>query len=321
MALLAGPSGSLVELTLRGRDARPRTVTLERISLPPETVTAATRDGVLVLQVTGFARNTAARLAQELITGLSVSPQPRGVVVDLRGNRGGLLRQAVAAAAMMQPDGVVAITAGRHPQAAHEFRADGRDLAAGLPVIVLVDGRTASSAEILAASLSDQRRAVVVGSATLGKGLVQTIDELPDGGELLVTWSRVLAPRGWPIQGLGVLPQVCTSLGGENLARQMELLASGTPPFAAAVSQHRLARAPLPPGDALAIRSTCPAAEGRDADLATARFLINTPPAYRAALLPPLPVPAIPGVPGGLPGGIPGTGGSQSLTPASPVPN
>ena len=56
-------------------------------------------------------------------------------------------------------------------------------------------------------------RAVVVGSSTLGKGLVQTIDPLPDGGELFVTWSRVLAPLGWPIQGLGVLPQVCTSLG------------------------------------------------------------------------------------------------------------
>ena len=72
-----------------------------------------------------------------------------------------------------------------------------------MPVVVLVDGGTASAAEILAAALADRGRAVVVGSSTLGKGLVQTIAPLPDGGELFVTWSRVLAPRGWPIQGLG----------------------------------------------------------------------------------------------------------------------
>jgi carboxyl-terminal processing protease len=317
VALLAGPTGSVVELTLRTHDGPARTVALERISLPPETVSGAMRDGVLVLRVTGFARNTAARLAQELITGLSAVPQPRGVVVDLRGNRGGLLRQAVAAAAMMQPEGVVAVTAGRHPQAAHEFRADGRDLAEGLPVIVMVDGRTASSAEILAASLSDQRRAVVVGSATLGKGLVQTVDELPDGGELLVTWSRVLAPAGWPIQGLGVLPQVCTSLGEDNLTRQLELLAKGVPPLGAAILRHRQARAPLPPGEALAIRSNCPAAEGRDSDLATARFLVNTPAAYRAALVPVGVQPAALGISGTFPP----PAGSPGLTAPPPVPN
>ena len=82
-----------------------------------------------------------------------------------------------------------------------------------VPLIVLVDGHTASAAEILAAALADRGRAVVVGSETVGKGMVQTIDPLPDGGELFVTWSQTLAPLGWPIQGLGVLPQVCTSLG------------------------------------------------------------------------------------------------------------
>ena len=91
----------------------------------------------------------------------------------------------------------------------------------------MVDGRSASAAEILAAALADQGRAVVVGSSTLGKGLVQTIGPLPDGGELLVTWSRVLAPLGWPIQGLGVLPQVCTSLGVDSLMRQLAELAHG----------------------------------------------------------------------------------------------
>ncbi len=112
---------------------------------------------------------------------------------------------------------------------------------------------------------------MVVGSATLGKGLVQTIDPLPDGGELFVTWSRVLAPGGWPIQGLGVLPQVCTSLGEAALQRQLAALAEGVQPMQDAIARHRAARAPLPPAEVLALRSACPAAEGRDADLAAAR--------------------------------------------------
>jgi carboxyl-terminal processing protease len=206
-------------------------------------------------------------------------------VLDLRGNRGGLLRQAAAAADTLIPNGVVAMTVGRDPAAAHEFRASGADLAHGLPVVVLVDGRSASAAEILAAALADQGRAVVLGSSTLGKGLVQTIAPLPDGGELLVTWSRVLAPRGWPIQGLGVLPQVCTSLGIDSLTRQLAALKEGESLMARALQRHRSARAPLPPAEMLDIRNACPATEGRDSDLMAAHALIETPAAYAAALL------------------------------------
>ena len=149
----------------------------------------------------------------------------------------------------------------------------------------MVDGRSASAAEILAAALADQGRAVVLGSSTLGKGLVQTITPLPDGGELLITWSRVLAPLGWPIQGLGVLPQVCTSLGIDSLNRQLAALKQGQSLMARALQRHNTARAPLPPAEMLEIRATCPAGEGRDTDLLTARTLIETPAAYRAALL------------------------------------
>jgi carboxyl-terminal processing protease len=283
---LDGPDGSGVLLTLRGRDGRSRDANLVRILLPPETVFAKTAGGILFLRVTNFASSTASRIAQELILGLSAAPHPVGVVIDLRGNRGGLLRQAAAAAAMLQPTGIVVSTAGRDPDADHAFRADGRDLAAGLPVVVLVDGRTASAAEILAAALSDHRRAVVVGSATLGKGLVQTVAELPDGGELLITWSRVLAPRGWPIQALGLLPQVCTSFGQDALDRQLAALAQGVQPMAAPLLRHEQMRPPLSPATAIAIRAACPAAEGRDLDLRAARFLIERPRAYGTALLP-----------------------------------
>ena len=308
-ALLAGPEGSEVGLTLRGHDGKPHAVTMERVLLPPETVLARRVGSMLVIRITSFAHNTAARVAQEIIQAVADAPpepaahvaQPSppvtGIVVDLRGNRGGLLRQAVAAAAMLQPEGTVAITAGRDPDAAHEFRADGRDLAPGLPVVVLVDGGTASSAEILAASLADQRRAVVVGSATLGKGLVQTVLPLPDGGDLVLTWSRVLAPRRWPLQGLGVLPQVCTSHGANAAQRQLDALAQGRQPMAAALARHHAARATTPPAEVLEIRAPCPASfgtapDGRDIDLQAARSLIDSPTAYQTALLPPAPPPS-----------------------------
>jgi carboxyl-terminal processing protease len=306
---LSGAEGTSVSITLRGQDGLVRTVELERARVPPETVTARSNGDMLVLTISSFSRNTGTRLAQELIRGMA-DPRPyHGVVLDLRENRGGVLQQAVASAAMLQSAGVVAVTAGRNPLAAHVFLADGRDLAAGLPVVVLVDGESASAAEILAASLADQRRAVVVGSATLGKGLVQAITPLPDGGDLLVTWSRVLAPLGWPLQGLGVLPQVCTSLGQDVLGRQLTNLVRGVQPMAAALLRHRTARAPLTPAQVLDIRAACPAARGQEADMGAARYLIDTPDAYRAALL---------GVP---PSGFAPPVGPRDLTPKPPMSN
>jgi carboxyl-terminal processing protease len=282
---LAGPEGSIVSVVLRGLGGHVRTVELVRARVPPETVTSARNGDMLVITISSFSRDTGVRLAQELIRGMSDPRPPHGVVLDLRDNRGGVLRQAVASAAMLQDSGIVAVTAGRDPQAAHVFLADGRDLAQGLPVVVLVDGGSASAAEIVAASLADQRRAVVVGSATLGKGLVQTIAPLPNGGELFVTWSRVLAPLGWPLQGLGVLPQVCTSLGQEVLGRQLTELVRGVQPMQAALERDRAARAPLSPAEVLGLRAACPAARGRAADMGAARYLIDTPDAYRTALL------------------------------------
>jgi carboxyl-terminal processing protease len=122
----------------------------------------------------------------------------------------------------------------------------------------------------------------------LGKGLVQTIAPLPDGGELFVTWSRILAPRGWPIQGLGVLPQICTSLGQDTLNWEFAVLAQGRQPMAKALAAHNAARAPLQPAQILAIRNACPAAEGREVDLDVARLLIHDPAAYATALQQPL---------------------------------
>ena len=287
-ALLAGPEDSVLHLIWRGHDGKTRDARLSRAMVPPETVFAERMGDVLVVRITGFSTTTDSHLAHTLQDGLAGTQPIAGIVLDLRGNRGGLLREAVTVADIFLPAGRVAMTAGRAPESNHIWRSTAGELAEGVPVVVMVDGRSASSAEILAAALSDRGRAVVLGSATLGKGLVQTIDPLPDGGELFVTWSRVLAPRGWPIQSLGVLPQVCTSRGHDALRQQLAALAMGIQPMAESIRLHEAARAPLTPAQVLTIRNACPAAGARESDLGAARVLIRNPAAYAAALLPPM---------------------------------
>ena len=283
--LLLGAEGSALIVGIQGRDGRLREVELERVAEPPQSVFPRWDASSLVIRITSFNRSTADALRRELVRAFSGrGRKPRTLVLDLRGNRGGLLRQATATADLLIEQGVVTITAGRHPQSSHVFVAESGDLAGGRPLIVMVDGRSASAAEILAAAVADDRRGVVVGSSTLGKGLVQTITQLPDGGELFVTWSRVLAPGGWPLQGLGVLPQVCTSRGGEALRQQLRELAAGRQVMAAALADHRRARAPLPAATIAALRAACPAAVGGDQDLLAVSFLRDNPAAYDTAL-------------------------------------
>ncbi len=281
-----GTEGSTVLLTWRTR-GRPHTETIERALVPPQTVTAERLGDVVLIRISGFSSETDDQFTAALEAGIT-GHKVRGIVVDLRGNRGGLLREAVAAVDEVLTTGIAVTTAGRNPQSSRVWQSgNGDDEAKGRPIVVLVDGRTASAAEIMAAALEDNGRAVVVGSATLGKGLVQTIAPLPDGGELFVTWSRVLAPGGWPIQGLGIMPQVCTSLGQDSLRAQLASLLAGQQSFAPALTRHNAARAPLPVAQVVDLRNACPAAEGRDADLDAAGFLFDHPVAYQTALAKP----------------------------------
>ncbi|HEY8610999.1 MAG TPA: S41 family peptidase, partial [Roseomonas sp.] len=215
---------------------------------------------------------------------VSAAAAPLGVVLDLRGNRGGLLQQAIRVADSFLGAGTIATTEGRHPDSHRQFGASGPDLAAGRPLVVLVDGRTASAAEVVAAAIGDLGRGVVVGSTTMGKGLIQILVPLPDGGELALSWSRILAPRGWPLQMLGVLPALCTSEGAEETARNLATLGTPDSPMAVPLARARAARAPVPLSEVAALRGACPPAEGRDADLAAARAVLERPELYQAAL-------------------------------------
>lgn len=281
---LQGDEDSQVSLRLLspGR-RRGHTVVLRRAKVPPETVFAFASGSLVVLRVTAFSSDTAEEMSQYLDQATQ-DKGLKGLIIDLRGNRGGVLQQAVTAAALLLDNGVAAVTDGRDAQANHIWAVQGGDMTNGLPIAILVDGRTASAAEILAAALADHRRAVVIGSSTLGKGLVQTVAQLPDEGELFVTWSRVIAPLHWPLQGLGVMPQLCTSLGDTETTHQLHMLAHGQLENQPAVQAARAARFPLPVSRILAIRKACPAALGTDRDIETARSVLENRAWYKAAL-------------------------------------
>jgi len=291
-AMLQGAPDSRVQVTVAalGRTGAPgarSTVALRRQSVPPETVFAFSSGSVVILRITAFSADTAQEMSQYLDQATQNS-HLTGLIFDLRGNRGGVLQQAVTTAALVMDNGVTATTRGRYPSANRVWAVQGGDMTDAVPIVILVDGRTASAAEILAAALSDHRRAVVVGSATLGKGLVQTYAQMPDGGELFVTWSRVLAPLGWPLQGLGVMPQVCTSRGEADLSAQLQALSQGDAINRSAILAARSARFPISVSRILDIRKNCPAAVGTDTDLDVARTLLDSPAEYKAlqALIP-----------------------------------
>ncbi len=213
--ILRGPVDTVITLTVAesgADDAAFRHVALTRRHIVPVTVTAKTEDGVLILKVASFNQKTADSVRNIVErTRRDLGRDFKGLVLDLSGNPGGLLRQSIKLANLFLTQGHIISTRGRHPDSIHHYAADGDDLLEGRPLVVLVDGKSASASEIAAAALQDRNRAVVVGTSSYGKGSVQTVIRLPNDGELTITWSRLVAPSGYTLHGLGVHPAVCTS--------------------------------------------------------------------------------------------------------------
>lgn len=283
-ARLAGEEDARVVLNVRSRGA-PRTLTLIRALIVPETVSTQRRGNLLILKLSGFNELTDQRLSRHVLAAAQ-DIAITGLVLDLRGNRGGLLRQAVGVTDVFLAEGEVAATRGRHPDAARMYVAGGSDLAAGLPLVVLVDGRTASAAEIVAAALQERGRAVVLGSVTQGKGLVQTVLRLPDDGELVLSWSRVLVPPGRPLHELGVLPTLCTSRGPEVLAQHFAQLRQASLPLAEPQATLRALRGQPGRYELARLRDACPPTDlaGGGAELEAAAQLLADPGALAVAL-------------------------------------
>jgi len=211
--LIRGPVHTQVTLTLARPEAvQPFTIAVARAHIVPETVRWRVDDGIGIIEISSFNQETAHSLEKILNRAMAPDSRPlAGLVIDLRGNPGGLLRQSIDVADMLLTQGDILRTSGRHPDSLHHYRASGRDMAAGRPVVVMIDGKSASAAEIVAAALQDRDRAVVIGTASYGKGSVQTVIRLPNDGEITLTWSKFVAPSGYYLHGLGVVPTVCTS--------------------------------------------------------------------------------------------------------------
>lgn len=276
---LLGEATSAVALTVQRRGAPPFTVLVVRATAMAETARLDWVEELPVITLTSFTRETDQEVAR-LVAALAARPSPpAGVALDLRGNRGGLLQQAVGVADVFLRGGEVVLARGRHPDASRSYLAGGADLAEGMALIVLVDGQTASAAEALAAALQDNGRARVIGSATRGKGLIQLVHLLPDGGELHISWARLIAPSGYPLQGRGVIPDLCTSRGEETARRDAERLIAAAPHGQAAAPWREAATAQEAPAEApeamLAERNTCPGAEGGKLDMEAALWLFR----------------------------------------------
>jgi carboxyl-terminal processing protease len=204
IALIKGEPGTKVALTI-ARDGRRRTQRVERARVTQPVVAgrlrrwSGRRYGVVIFAsfTEGSADQVHAAVERLLKRGAE------GLVLDLRGNGGGLLTEAVDAASIFLPDGTIVSTDGRS-RARHVYTATGRAIRRSVPVVVLVDRGTASSAEIVTGALQDRRRAKVVGTNTYGKGVFQEIRELPNGGALDLTVGQYFLPSGRNIGGRGV---------------------------------------------------------------------------------------------------------------------
>jgi len=132
----------------------------------------------------------------------------RGIVLDLRNNPGGLLDQAIAVSNDFLNQGEIVSTRSRRPEESQRWTAKPGDVTGGLPVVVLINGGSASASEIVAGALQDQHRAVLVGTRSFGKGSVQTVIPLGANGAMRLTTARYYTPSGRSIQGLGITPDV-----------------------------------------------------------------------------------------------------------------
>jgi carboxyl-terminal processing protease len=205
---LRGAGGTTVSLTYT-RAGVSHTVSLKRVSVSTEDVTAKVTGAVMIIKVRAFSKGVGAKVASYDAT--ARERHLSGIVLDLRGNPGGLLDEGVRTASVFLDGGLVA-TFDRRGAAPLQLNATkGGDT--GTPLAVLVDSGTASAAEVVTGALQDRNRAVVVGSQTFGKGSVQEPKVLSDGSAIEFTVGSYLTPSGRSLDGVGIHPDVPVTAG------------------------------------------------------------------------------------------------------------
>ncbi|MCT8999240.1 S41 family peptidase [Chelativorans intermedius] len=208
---MRGPVDTPIELTiLREGQPKPLTITIVRDIIKVKAVKYRVEEDVGYLKITSFTEKTTddLREAIEAIQAEVPEDELKGYVLDLRLNPGGLLDQAVNVSDIFLDRGEIVSTRGREPGDIARFSARAGDLADGKPLIVLINGGSASASEIVAGALQDHRRATLLGTRSFGKGSVQTIIPLGENGALRLTTALYYTPSGQSIQGKGITPDI-----------------------------------------------------------------------------------------------------------------
>jgi carboxyl-terminal processing protease len=217
---LRGTAGSKLTMTLmRPGDQKSFEVTLERAAIEVEAVKSHREGDVGYIRIPAFNEHTSEGL-EAAVRSLKkqIGPHLRGYVIDLRDDGGGVLDQAIAVSDDFLNGGEIVSTRGRHPDDTQRYDAKAGDITDGKPVIVLVNGGTASASEIVAGALQDHKRATILGTTSFGKGSVQTIIPLNGGedGALHLTTARYYTPSGRSIQATGIVPDIAVAQGDED---------------------------------------------------------------------------------------------------------
>jgi carboxyl-terminal processing protease len=210
--LMRGPVGSEIIVTIvREGEGEPFDVSIVRDTIKLTAVRSRAEGQTVVLRVTTFNDQTTPNLEEKLakeVEELGGMENVNGFVIDLRNNPGGLLTQAIRVSDAFLEKGEIVSTRGRDPADGDRFNATPGDLAMGKPVVVLINGGSASASEIVAGALQDHRRAIVIRTKSFGKGSVQTVMPLRSNGAMRLTTARYYTPSGRSIQALGVSPDI-----------------------------------------------------------------------------------------------------------------
>ena len=209
---MRGPVGSEVSLTIvRNLDEEPFDVLIIRDVIKLTAARVRVEDDVIIVRVTTFNEQTTPNIKKgikEKIDELSGKDNVSGFIIDLRNNPGGLLSEAISVSDMFLNQGEIVSTRGRNNGQAKRYSASKGDLAENKPIIVLINGGSASASEIVAGALQDHKRAVILGTKSFGKGSVQSVIPLGENGAMRLTTARYYTPSGRSIQALGVVPDI-----------------------------------------------------------------------------------------------------------------
>ena len=207
---MRGPAGSQIHLTIK-RDGvnTPIELAMQREVIRIQVVRSRLEGDIGYVRLTSFNEQTDPGL-RKAIQDLKqkAGGNLRGIVLDLRNNPGGLLDQAVSVSDDFLEQGEIVSTRSRHPEESQRWNSKSGDITGGLPLVILINGGSASASEIVAGALQDHRRAVVLGTRSFGKGSVQTVMPLQGNGAMRLTTARYYTPSGRSIQSLGITPDV-----------------------------------------------------------------------------------------------------------------